>query len=77
MVVGQAMTMTAAGVAIGAAGAFLVMRLMTTLLFSVKPADPLTFGAVAALLGLVALAASYFPGLRATTVDPVIALRAE
>jgi len=77
MVVGQAMTMTAAGVAIGAAGAFLVTRLMTTLLFSVKPGDPLTFGAVAALLGLVALAASYVPGLRATTVDPVIALRAE
>ena len=77
MVIGQAMTMTAVGLAIGAAGAFLLTRLMTTMLFSVRPGDPLTFGAVAMLLGAVALVASYVPGVRATTVDPVIALRAE
>jgi len=77
MVVGQAMAMTAAGVAIGALGAFLLTRLMATLLFDVKPGDPITFVVVAGLLGAVALFASYIPGRRATTVDPVIALRAE
>jgi putative ABC transport system permease protein len=77
MVVGQAMTLTALGVAIGAAGAFLLTRLMATLLFKVEPGDPATFAGVALLLAFVALVASYIPGLRATTVDPVVALRAE
>jgi ABC-type antimicrobial peptide transport system permease subunit len=50
---------------------------MTKLLFNVQPGDPLTFAAVAAILGGVAAIASYVPGRRATRVDPVIALRAE
>jgi len=50
---------------------------MTGLLFNVTPGDPLTFVAVAVVLGLVAAFASYVPGRRATRVDPVIALRAE
>ena len=77
MVVGQAMLMTIAGIAAGAAGAFALTRLMTKLLFNVKPGDPMTFLAVAALLGAVAALASYLPGRRATRVDPVVALRAE
>ena len=77
MVVGQAMVLTIAGIAFGAAGAFALTRLMTKLLFNVKPGDPLTFVAVAALLGGVAALASYLPGRRATRVDPVVALRAE
>jgi putative ABC transport system permease protein len=77
MVVGQAMTLSAVGILIGGAGAFLLTRLMTKLLFNVTPGDPLTFVAVAALLGGVAAIASYVPGRRATRVDPVIALRAE
>jgi putative ABC transport system permease protein len=77
LVVGQAAALALAGILIGAAGAALLTRLMTDLLFGVKPFDPLTFGAVAALLGSIALLASYLPGRRATRVDPVVALRAE
>jgi putative ABC transport system permease protein len=77
MVVAQAAWLSLAGIAIGAAGAFLLTRLMTDLLFQVKPFDPLTFAAVAATLAMVALLAGYVPGRRATRVDPVVALRAE
>jgi putative ABC transport system permease protein len=77
MVVGQAMLLTLAGILAGAAGAFLLARLMTGLLFGVKPADPITFAAVACALAAVAAVASYIPGRRATIVDPVIALRAD
>jgi putative ABC transport system permease protein len=48
---------------------------MTTLLFRVKPTDPVIFASVAALLGGVAFAASYLPARRALRVDPVVALR--
>jgi putative ABC transport system permease protein len=77
MVVGQAMTLTAAGIVVGGIGALLLTRVMTGLLFNVKPGDPLTFSAVAVVLALVAATASYIPGRRATRVDPVIALRGE
>jgi putative ABC transport system permease protein len=77
MVVGQAMALTAAGIAIGAVGGLLLTRLMRELLFNVRPADPVTFGAVAALLAGVAALASYVPGRRAARVDPVVALRTE
>jgi putative ABC transport system permease protein len=77
MIVGQAAWLSAAGIAIGAAGAFALTRLMTDLLFHVKPFDPATFAAVAAILAFVALLAGYVPGRRATRVDPVVALRAE
>ena len=76
MVVGQAMRLAALGIAIGAAGAFALARLMTNLLYDVRPADPVTFAAVAAVLAAVALLASAVPGHRATRVDPVVALRA-
>jgi len=77
MVVGDAMIPTAIGIAFGTAGAFALARLMTTLLFNVTPYDSATFMAVAALLACVASIAAYFPGRRATRVDPLIALRAE
>jgi putative ABC transport system permease protein len=77
MVVGQAMRLALAGVVLGAAGAWLLTRLMQKLLFGVTPSDPLTFVAVSALLALVAAIAASVPGLRATRVDPVIALRSE
>jgi putative ABC transport system permease protein len=77
MVLRQALTLTVVGVAAGAVGAFLLTRLMKTLLFGVLPSDPLTFVAVAALLTLVAAIAAWVPGIRATRVDPVVALRAE
>ena len=75
MVVGQAMTMAGVGVASGAAGAWGLTRLMRNLLFGVTPSDPATFTVVAAMLGLVAACAALVPALRATRVDPAIALR--
>jgi hypothetical protein len=66
-----------AGVAFGPAAAAILMRLMAKLLFEVKPVDPVTYAAVSACLIAAALAASYLPTLRITTMDPVNALRAE
>jgi predicted permease len=77
MVLRQGGKMAALGVAIGMCAALGLTRLMTSLLFGVSPVDPLTFGAVAALLMVVTLAACYLPGLRATRVDPIVALRYE
>src|SRR5262249_32261151 len=72
-----AMTMALAGIAIGAASAFAATRVMKDLLFGVSATDPATFGAVALLLAGVTLLASYIPALRATKVDPIVALRYE
>ena len=77
MVVGQAMTLAGIGIVLGAAGAWMLTRLMQQLLYGVDPSDPLTFATVAALLALVAALAASVPGLRATRVDPAIALRSE
>jgi putative ABC transport system permease protein len=77
MVVGQGALLGGGGIVVGAAVAFGLTRLMASLLHEIRPGDPLTYGAVAALLVGVALLASYVPARRATRVDPVIALRAE
>ena len=77
MVVGQAMALALTGVVVGAAGAWLLSRVMQKLLFGVTASDPVTFLAVSALLSLVAAVAASVPGLRATRIDPVIALRSE
>ena len=69
--------MIAAGSAIGLVGAEGTMRLLSGFLYVVRPADPLTFGAVSALLAAVALLACYLPARRAMRVDPIIALRSE
>jgi putative ABC transport system permease protein len=77
MVIRQAVTLAGIGILLGAAGAVLLARLMTDLLFGIEPFDPATFVAVSAALAAVALGARYVPGRRATRVDPVVALRAE
>jgi putative ABC transport system permease protein len=77
LVVGQGMLLAGAGVAIGLAMAYLLTRLMSALLFSVRPTDLPTFTAVTVLLVLVALAACWIPARRATKVDPMVALRCE
>ena len=71
------LSLTALGVVIGLAAAFAVMRLMSSLLFKVSPADPMAYGGASAGLIVTALLASYLPSRRAATVDPVEALRAE
>jgi predicted permease len=65
------------GVAIGMAAALGLTRLLTGMLYGVKPSDPLTYGAVALLLVAVSLAACWIPGRRAVRVDPMAALRYE
>jgi predicted permease len=77
MVLGDGMRITLIGVAIGLAAAFGLTRLITTLIYGVGAADPITFAAVAILLSAIALFACYIPARRAMRVDPMIALRYE
>jgi putative ABC transport system permease protein len=77
LIVVQGMKLTAVGTVIGLAGALALTRLIRSLLFEASTTDPLTFGLVAALLGIVALLACYIPAWRATKVDPLVALRHE
>ena len=65
------------GVAIGLLGALALGRVLSSLIFGVRPSDPITFVAVALLLVAVALAASILPAYRAAKVDPLVALRYE
>jgi putative ABC transport system permease protein len=77
MVLSQAGKMAVIGVGIGLVAGFGLMRLMSSLLFGVSSHDPITFSAVAVLLILLALAACYIPARRASSVDPMVALRYE
>ena len=75
--VGNALMLTGIGVACGLSAAFGLTRLMSALLYGVRPLDPVTYGAVSALLAGAALAASYIPARKATSIDPATALRSE
>ena len=73
----QALVLTCVGIAIGLGAAAGVARVMTSLLFDVSPVDPLTYVAVALLLMMATLMASYIPARRISRVDPAVAMRAE
>jgi predicted permease len=77
LVLRDAGTLTAQGVALGLGAAFALTRLIAKLLYGVGPADPLTFTIVPAILVCVSLLASYLPARRAAAVDPMRALRSE
>jgi putative ABC transport system permease protein len=77
MILGHGMKLALIGVALGLVGAFLLTRLMASMLFGVEPTDAMTFGGLSALLITIALLACYLPGRRATKVEPTISLRYE
>ncbi|MEJ2312403.1 MAG: ABC transporter permease [Gemmatimonadales bacterium] len=77
LVVRQGMTVTGIGLAVGVSVALLITDLMSSLLFGVSSTDPATFLAVSGLFAAIALLACLIPAVRATRVDPVVALRAE
>ncbi len=72
LVVRRGMLLAVVGILVGLVGALALTRLMASLLFGVSAFDPATFAAVPAILGLVALAAVYFPARRAASIDPAV-----
>ena len=77
MVLGEGLLLASIGIAIGVTGGLMLTRFLRSLLFEIKPTDPLTFFGVAIFLIIVSLAACYIPARRAMKVDPMVALRYE
>jgi putative ABC transport system permease protein len=77
MVVWQGIALSCAGTAVGLVAALGIGKLLKSLLYGVKPSDPITLACVSILVIGVALCAAFMPARRATTVNPVIALRYE
>lgn len=63
------------GVVVGLAAAFALTRVMSSLLYNVSAADPMTFSGISALIVCVSVIASYIPARKASRVDPIVALR--
>jgi ABC-type antimicrobial peptide transport system permease subunit len=77
LVVWQGMVLAFSGVAIGLAAAFLLARLIRSLLFGVEVTDPTTFAGISLLLAMITLLACYIPAQRAARIDPMISLRCD
>jgi ABC-type antimicrobial peptide transport system permease subunit len=76
-VVYEGLVLVSAGVTLGLAGAFACTRVLQKLLFDLSPTDPVTYLAAVVLLGVAAVVASWVPARRASSVDPMVALRAD
>jgi ABC-type antimicrobial peptide transport system permease subunit len=77
LVIGRGMTLAGTGLALGAAGAFAASRVLSQMLYGVKPTDPSTYAAAIVSLAAIALFACYLPARRAMRVDPIAALKQE
>ena len=77
LVLVQAMKLTLVGVSVGLVGAFALTRVLSGLLYEVRPSDPFIFTVASVALALVALIASCVPARRAARIDPLLALRYE
>jgi ABC-type antimicrobial peptide transport system permease subunit len=77
LVLGHGLALAAIGTGIGLLASLAVMRLLSTLLYGVRPTDPLTFAGSSVLVILIALAASWIPARRAASIDPMQSLRTE
>jgi len=77
MIIGQGLAITLIGVGVGLVAALALTQFLSSQLFKVSTADPLTFALVSLLLTLIASFACWIPARRATKVDPMIALRSE
>jgi putative ABC transport system permease protein len=77
LILGRGLSLVVFGISVGIAGALALTRFLSSLLYGIKPRDPMTFIAVSVVLIGVALIASYIPARRATKVDPMVALRYE
>jgi putative ABC transport system permease protein len=77
LVVRQGLLITVSGLVVGLTAAFGLTRLMTSVLYQIEPVDPLTYGAVSAILVGVSMLAAYIPARNATRVDPIVVLRDE
>ena len=75
LIVGRGMVLAGSGVAVGVVGAFLLTRSMQSVLYDIRPSDPLTFAEVVLVLLGAAMLASWLPARRALSIDPVTALR--
>jgi len=77
LMVGKGLFLSVIGIGIGLVAAFILTRVLASMLVEVKPTDPVTFGAVAILFLVIAFLASWLPALRAAGLDPTTALRNE
>jgi len=77
MIIGEGLTLSLSGLALGLVGAWWLGRASSSLLFGVAGSDPVTFAAVSLLLSAVAILACYFPARRAMAVDPIVSLRVQ